>query len=106
MIPSTFFLSESHGNNAQHFFFLQKTPSATARKPLQLTNRGNQDDAKSSAGKAATVPSGPVFRCTERAEKRREFYMKLEEKHQAMEEEKIQLEAKLKVNKFIYMAAI
>lgn len=32
--------------------------------------------------------------------------MKLEEKHQAMEEEKIQLEAKLKVNKFIYMAAI
>jgi hypothetical protein len=72
MIPSTFFLSESHGNNAQHFFFLQKTPSATARKPLQLTNRGNQDDAKSSAGKAATVPSGPVFRCTERAEKRRE----------------------------------
>ena len=30
-----------------------------------------------------------------------QFYMKLEEKHQAMEEEKIQLEAKLKV---IYLA--
>ncbi|CAO2149467.1 unnamed protein product [Urochloa humidicola] len=73
----------------------KKTSSVNARKPLQSTNRGNQDDGKSSTGKA-TVPSGPVFRCTERAEKRREFYMKLEEKHQAMEEEKIQLEAKLK----------
>ncbi|KAJ1276087.1 hypothetical protein BS78_05G187300 [Paspalum vaginatum] len=74
---------------------VKKTSSTTTRKPLQSTNRGNQDDGKSSIGKA-TVPSGPVFRCTERAEKRREFYMKLEEKHQAMEEEKIQLEAKLK----------
>ncbi|XP_034569699.1 uncharacterized protein [Setaria viridis] len=73
----------------------KKTSSANARKPLQSTNRGNQDDGKSSIGKA-TVPAGPVFRCTERAEKRREFYMKLEEKHQAMEEEKIQLEARLK----------
>jgi hypothetical protein len=32
-----------------------------------------------------------------------QFYMKLEEKHQAMEEEKIQLEAKLKV---VYLAVI
>lgn len=32
-----------------------------------------------------------------------QFYMKLEEKHQAMEEEKIQLEAKLKV---IYLAIL
>ncbi|KAI4350090.1 hypothetical protein L6164_010611 [Bauhinia variegata] len=43
-----------------------------------------------------TVGTAPTFRISKRAEKRKEFYQKLGEKHQALEEEKNQYEARQK----------
>ncbi|KAI4369443.1 hypothetical protein MLD38_017880 [Melastoma candidum] len=43
-----------------------------------------------------TVPTAPTFRSSLRAEQRREFYTKLEEKHKALEAEKNQYEARTK----------
>ncbi|KAJ8458959.1 hypothetical protein OPV22_031885 [Ensete ventricosum] len=73
----------------------------TSRTPLQCDNSMPLDNVDSYSVASTlkgrtTMATAPAFRCNERAEKRKEFYFKLEQKHQALEAEKIQSEARLR----------
>lgn len=78
---------------------VQKPMNPDGKKPLDEEDNWSVSSSTVASArtiKSVTVGVAPTFKSADRAEKRREFYTKLEEKHKALEQERIQAEARTK----------
>ncbi|GER35348.1 TPX2 (targeting protein for Xklp2) proteinfamily [Striga asiatica] len=99
-LPSVM-LSSTKGEQTEEF--LKKTKLKTlAKGPSIKVDEISESSSNPTAGEAKPLKLGTIpaynfsFKCNERAEKRKEFYSKLEERIQAQEAEKSNLQAKTK----------
>ncbi|CAA0815593.1 TPX2 (targeting protein for Xklp2) protein family [Striga hermonthica] len=76
----------------------QSNPHFMSRKQLcdEEDNWSLASSTATSVRTKITVPVAPKFTCVDRLERRKEFYTKLEEKHKALEKEKLEYEARIK----------
>nr|BAC83008.1 putative seed specific protein [Oryza sativa Japonica Group] len=73
-----------------------KSSTSLASMAKKLHSSRTVTSARTGKIKKTTVPVAPTFICGNRLEKRGEFYTKLEEKRKALEEEKLEAEARKK----------
>uniref|UniRef100_A0A0E0LHY7 TPX2 C-terminal domain-containing protein n=2 Tax=Oryza punctata TaxID=4537 RepID=A0A0E0LHY7_ORYPU len=73
-----------------------KSSTSLASMAKKLHSSRTVTSARTGKTKKTTVPVAPTFICGNRLEKRGEFYTKLEEKRKALEEEKLEAEARKK----------